>query len=188
VGSLPANIPDLMLGYLNELNRDVTVDRLPDQIVHQAAKIIAWQCLRQTFQSTAAKRVEVVAALADADMTEVEALLNYLETSLHLIQTMGPARDRLRFAVDPLAEYCAALHLVERYQDQPGAWQTYLDQAQQGIQAGQQQVIQGFLLAVRDCYLSEIATAQPSDPVPKRLAELGGIDIPTVSPQSLSIS
>ena len=40
---LPENIPDLMLDYLNELNRKEP--ELSDWAVHRAAKIIAWECL-----------------------------------------------------------------------------------------------------------------------------------------------
>ncbi|MEH2442001.1 hypothetical protein [Nostoc sp.] len=38
ISALPENIPNLMLGYINELNRDVTDDRFDDRTVHQDAK------------------------------------------------------------------------------------------------------------------------------------------------------
>ena len=41
VGALPGTVPDLMLGYLNELNRAVTEDRVDDRSVHRDAKAIA---------------------------------------------------------------------------------------------------------------------------------------------------
>ncbi|WP_156823734.1 hypothetical protein [Oscillatoria acuminata] len=49
---LPENIPDLMLSYLNELNRDVTEDKLDDRTLHQDAKAIAWERCDRRFTGT----------------------------------------------------------------------------------------------------------------------------------------
>ncbi|HTL90347.1 MAG TPA: HEAT repeat domain-containing protein, partial [Leptolyngbya sp.] len=55
-GILPDNIPDLMLSYLNELNRD-TAEHEPDNLtVHEDAKIIAWECLKHYYRPAPAKR------------------------------------------------------------------------------------------------------------------------------------
>jgi hypothetical protein len=108
---LPENIPDLMLNYLNEVNRGISEKRIDDRKVHLVAKIIAWECLRKTFRPTPAKRDEVLTALKGQG--DVEMLLEYFENRLRLIQTVGAGRDQIRFNLDPLAEYLASLYLLD---------------------------------------------------------------------------
>ncbi|NET08143.1 MAG: HEAT repeat domain-containing protein [Symploca sp. SIO2B6] len=162
--TLPNNIPDLMLSYLNELNRAVTGDNfevesdgdrsalalwdnhLASTTVHQDAKIIAWECLQSNYRPTSSKRSDVLAALEGDD---AQMRLKYLEERLRLIQTIGPALDQIRFALDPLAEYLAGLHLVELYGKNQGQWRKFLDRAK--AMPGAPTAIQGFLLAVLDC-------------------------------------
>src|SRR6476661_7910311 len=55
-GNLPNNIAELMLYYLNQLNRSVTENKFSDFTVHKDAKIIAWECLKPTYRSAAANR------------------------------------------------------------------------------------------------------------------------------------
>ncbi len=149
VGDLPNNIPDLMLCYLNELNRSVTGDKLDNRTVQQDAKAIAWECLKGTFRSATGKRESAIVALNE-DNAEVR--LEYLENRLHLIQTIGPAQDKIRFALDPLAEYLAGLHLVGLYGDHKDSWRNFLDLADS--QPGGADAIKGFLSAVQDCCLA----------------------------------
>ena len=49
-GNLPNNIAELMLHYLNQLNRSVTEKKFSDFTVHKDAKIIAWECLKPTYR------------------------------------------------------------------------------------------------------------------------------------------
>lgn len=142
------NIPELMLWYLNELNRSVTAEgnKLSDRIVRQDAKIIAWECVKQTFQPTTAKRDTIVAVLSGNDP---ENRLQYLEERLHLIHTIGAAQDKIRFALDPLAEYLAAMQMLELCQNNQDFWNEFWHQittASVGIDS-----ITGFLLALQDC-------------------------------------
>lgn len=61
---LPDNIPDLMLSYLNELNRDVGGDKFDNRTVQQDAKALAWECLKGTYRPATAKREDAIAALS----------------------------------------------------------------------------------------------------------------------------
>ncbi len=142
----PGNIPDLMLGYLNELNRSVTDDnKLSDREVRQDAKVIAWQCLTQTFRPTTANRDAVLASLEGND---AEVRLQYLEKRLRLIQTIGNAQNKIRFALDPLAEYFAAMQVLELCQKNPQFWDEFWHQV---TASGDIELITGFLLALLDC-------------------------------------
>ncbi|MBD0344988.1 MAG: hypothetical protein ICV63_09255 [Coleofasciculus sp. Co-bin14] len=176
---LPNNIPDLMLSYLNELNQDVTGDKFDDRTVQQDAKAIAWECLKQTYRPATAKRENILTVLGGDD---AEARLKYLEDRLRLIQTIGPAQDQIRFALDPLAEYLAALQLLEHYGKNQGQWRKFLSQTD--AIPGAPIVIQGFLLAVRDCCLAKGAEAKVPDFVAQELAKRAGL-LPTIGQAQL---
>jgi hypothetical protein len=93
---LPENIPDLMLQYLNELNRKEGL--LTDRAVHSAAKSIAWQCLKDTFRPAPAK-IEAVLAILGGDSAQER--INYLERNLRLVEVVGVGRDKVKFASRP---------------------------------------------------------------------------------------
>jgi HEAT repeat protein len=163
---LPDNIPDLMLSYLNEVNRDVTGDKFDDRTVQDDAKAIAWECLKGTYRPATAKRKDAIAVLSGDN---VETRLQYLEDRLRLIQTIGPARDQIRFALDPLAEYLAGLQLLETYGKNQGQWRKFLAQA--ASLPGAPTAIQGFLLAVQDCCLAKGTQANVPDFVAQELGK-----------------
>jgi HEAT repeat protein len=181
--NLPDNIPDLMLSYLNELNRNVTGDKLSDRTVHQAAKTLAWECLKRTFRPTSAKREDASASLSQAIVAQngdsAESHLKYLETRMRLIQTIGSAQDQIRFSLDPLAEYLAGLYLLDVYGKDEGLWQKLLQEA--AAIPGAPESIKGFLLAVRDCCLAKGKEAKVPDFVAEELGNLAGIS-PIIQP------
>ena len=186
---LPDNIPDLMLSYLNELNRDVNGedkcddspngDSFASRTVQQDAKVIAWECLKGTYRPGTAKRQDAIAALGGDN---AEARLKYLENRLRLIQTIGPALDQIRFTLDPLAEYLAALQLLEDYGKNQGQWRKFLTQATSI--SGAPTAIQGFLLAVRDCCLAKGSPVKVPDFVAQELEKRAGLP-PAVGPTQL---
>jgi HEAT repeat protein len=141
------SIPELMLWYLNELNRNVAEgNKLSNRIVQQDAKAIAWACLKQTFRPTTVNRNTVLAVLSGNDP---ESRLKYLEERLNLIHTIGAAQDKIRFALDPLAEYLAAMRVLELCQINQSFWNEFWHQittVPEEIQS-----IKGFLLALQDC-------------------------------------
>jgi HEAT repeat protein len=144
----PDNIPDLMLWYLNLVNRNINQDKkLSDRTVHQDAKTIAWECLKENFKPTYAKRDAALLALGGDD---AESRLNYLEKNLNLIQTSGAEQNKIRFALDPLAEYLAAMHLLELCQKNQYLWKEFWHQ-QKAVQDTSESMT-GFLLALQDCY------------------------------------
>jgi HEAT repeat protein len=163
---LPENIPDLMLSYLNELNRDVTEDKLADRTLHQDAKAIAWECLKERYRPASAHIKDAIAALKIPD---ADQRLHYLESKLRLLQIVGVGKENLRFALDPVAEYLAGLYLVDLYKTDSQKWQDFFKTAD--AQSGAPDAIKGFLLAVRDCYLAKIPGAKDSDFVPKAIGD-----------------
>jgi hypothetical protein len=53
---------------------------------------------------------------------DAEARLYYLEKRLLLVEVTSVREDRVRFKLDPLAEYLAAMHLIEQFEAQPTKW------------------------------------------------------------------
>ncbi len=149
---LPATIPDLMLSYLNELNLGVSEDKVEDRHVHHTAKVLAWECVKQTFRPTPARYEDVIAAL---EVEDAQARIEYLETRLRLCRSVQPAQEQVSILLDPLAEYLAGLHLVDTYGDREAAWRDFFAEADSKF--GAPWAIRGFLLAVRDCVLARSA-------------------------------
>ncbi|HIK29717.1 MAG: HEAT repeat domain-containing protein [Oscillatoriaceae bacterium SKW80] len=147
---LANNIPDLMLSYLNELNRSILENRFDDALVHHDAKIVAWECLKQTFRPSSTLKKTALASLAGK---QAELRLEYLEKRLRLLQTCGASADKIRFSLAPLAEYLAGLHLVELYGSNAEQWRLFLKQTD--TIPGVPKSAQGFLLALRDCCLAK---------------------------------
>jgi HEAT repeat protein len=151
---LPDNIPDLMLSYLDELSRD----RSPPLTVQEDAKIVAWECVKSTYQPGIAPRKDILIALG-ADQPEDR--LQTLEHRLHLIESVGAGKDKIRFYLEPLAEYLAALYFIERYGQDRNKWRNFFRTAD--TFEGAPERIKSFLLAVRDCCLVQ-GTESPIPP------------------------
>ena len=152
---LPDNIPDLMLSYLNELNRDHNPNEPDNPTVHQDAKVTAWECLKYNFRPAPVKRDTLLTELELAcgiDSATAKIRLRHLQTRLRILQTVGPAQDQISFSLDPLAECLAALYLVELYGNETYLWKNFMIQAD--AMPGAPESIHGFLLALRDCCLS----------------------------------
>ena len=176
-GNLPDNISELMLHYLNQLNRSVTENKLSNSTVHKDAKIIAWECLKQTYRPAAANPQNAIDALGAENP---ESRIKYLEEKLRIIQTKGVAHDQIHFALDPVAEYLAALHLLDINGKDESKWQDFLNVADsQNSPEG----IKGFMLAVKDCYLDRIPGAKDTDFLPQEITSRYNITI-TVVPVS----
>jgi formylglycine-generating enzyme required for sulfatase activity/HEAT repeat protein len=201
-GTLPDSVPELMLSYLNQLNRAIEPANQLDQLqVQQDAQVIAWKCLERTYQPTTANKAEVLALLALEGTQELaKQRLQYLETRLRLVQTIEPGH-KLRIVLDPLAEYLAANYLVNSYccqqdtnlstsqpssqTDQETVWQKFFKSIQERLDRSQEppELIQGFLLAVRDCCLVRQQEAGIPEFVIEELARQAGLD-----PQELRLA
>jgi HEAT repeat protein len=177
---LPQNIPDLMLAYLKELNRDVAEHKLTNRTMYEDAQLLAWECLKLTYRPASTKIKDAINALSVLNSQNAEQRLNYLEEKLRLLQTNLPSQENIRFVLDPVAEYLAGLHLVETYDNNESKWRDFLIDAdfQNAPEA-----IKGFMLAVRDCYLAKISGAKDTDFLPKEIENRYNVLI-TVPPQS----
>jgi HEAT repeat protein len=149
---LPRSVPELMLEYLNQLNSKVGgPGKLDDRTVHSVAKAVAWECLSQTGRPIPAPLESLLAPRGRQGVSAED--LKYLEERLLIVQVVGPGRDKVRFTLDPLAEYLAALDLVENYKGDELRWRKFFARAM--ALPGFPDSIRGFLLAVHDCCSSD---------------------------------
>jgi hypothetical protein len=157
-----------MLSYLNQINYQLIEKGLENHLdnltVHQVAKVIAWQCLKQTYRSTTVPLDTLLKVLGEQWGEEpAKTYLKYLENSLNIVETIKPSEDQICFSLDPLAEFLAGLYLVDLYKDNEKLWAEFLAQAD--VQPGAPESIKGFLQAVQDC------CQKKKDIVPKIILE-----------------
>ncbi|NES89376.1 HEAT repeat domain-containing protein [Okeania sp. SIO2B9] len=177
-GSLD-NIPDLILNHLEKLNRQgerETKSEYPT--IKQDAQLIAWKCLEQNYRSSYAEREAVVRAFEDLGRNDATLCLEYFEKHLRLLKSIGYGerkdRNKIRFALDPLAEYLAALYLVEQNKDDEEKWREFLVTAEEKL--GKEE-IKGFLLAARDCCLAKGSELRVPSFVADEIGKLAGLDL-----------
>ena len=143
---MPQNISELILAYLNRINSlPGTQQLLSNMELHVAAQQVAWACVRRTFKPGMADRPTIAKLLGEKG----NASLDYLEQRLGLIHAVGLAREQVRFALDPLAEQLAAMHLAGLCGTDDGPWRKQLaafDAAEGGLSD-----IAGFMKALRNC-------------------------------------
>jgi HEAT repeat protein/cation transport regulator ChaB len=147
---VPGTIPDIALMYLNEINRAGRQRYADDRAIHRAAKKVAWACVRKRYRSGRADRIDVLIAIEDEPDPEV--VLRDFEQRLKLVATIGPGRNVLVFTLDALAEYLAAMFVVEANGADLNRWREFLQHAQ--AVPGSREERNGFLSAVRDCCLA----------------------------------
>jgi hypothetical protein len=155
-------IHGLMFSYLNHINSKVSKDKQRNiEEVKRNAKEVAWECLKEKYQPAPAKKQDVLKALevligsnqannGKSSQEIAQENIQYLEECLHLIKIETvESEDKISFTFNPLAEYLAALRLVDDYRDNQQQWNDFLA----NFQNHPPQDIKSFLLAVKDCCL-----------------------------------
>jgi hypothetical protein len=139
---LPENIPELMLAYINRINKTIgESERRRNLEIQQSAQTVAWVCLQEKLRPIEAK----VEAARRALHSDADALLSYLRERLCIIRISGVREDRVRFELDPLAEYLAAIQFAERTGGDEDKWRRFINRATPRAAEARQ-----FLLALRD--------------------------------------
>ncbi|MEO1146334.1 MAG: SUMF1/EgtB/PvdO family nonheme iron enzyme [Cyanobacteria bacterium J06638_22] len=179
-GIIPNSIPKLMLRYLNQLNQNIDPEAKRDDLdVHRDASIVAWECLRKTYRPQTIRKQDAIAALAHADSDTAKARLEYLENRLSFLITSDSGNE-IRIILDPLAEYMAAVYLVEQkcqHYNPEAAWDEFFEEIDTTLEADETpEIIRGSLLAVRDCCMDHRNREGIPTDLPDRLARKVNID------------
>jgi hypothetical protein len=147
ISDYPKSLPELVLKYLTSLNRNIREDKLDDAVLHQVAKVIAWESLRTNLLPQKVDVADLVDALEGYGSPR--NLIAYLEARLKLLQRVGADSRSVRFSLDPLAEYLAALHIVTTNKADVAKWQRFLRNVTSKRKLGL--TIDGFLAALHEC-------------------------------------
>lgn len=153
----PANVPQLMLGYLNILNGSsghiephTRGDRLQDGTLHTIVKIVARQCVAESsFLPTAVNRRALEKALVDVEEIEPAKAIQYLEERLRIIVPLRWGEDQLNFSLDPLAVYMAGLKIVDELNAETLHWDKLLHQMRLAVTKSRD--AKDFVYALHDC-------------------------------------
>jgi HEAT repeat protein len=141
---LPSSIPELIMQYVDDLNASgpAQVDTLK---LHRVAKRAAWESVRIMLRpGPASKQALIEEGTADQSTAQI---LNSIEKQMQIIE---PLPDfRFQFALDPLAEYLAALYIVEQNGSDTQQWKEFLANAD-AIQGAPLETLD-FLTALADC-------------------------------------
>ncbi len=168
---LPGSIPELMLRSIEILHAKASSSKLALPDVLNAAEVIAWQCLKSDFRPLAADYNDVKKALINS--SSGEACLGYLKDNLKLIETVSFGK-RIKFKIDPLAEYLAGIYLVEQNNGNEEKWNAFFDHIMS--KTGSVENIRSFLLAVRDCCRAADAAAGVPPFVIEKLTKMTSAD------------
>jgi hypothetical protein len=197
-GLLAGSVPELMLSYVNRVHSLSAPEHqragmvIDGPTVLKALKVLALASHRQeensqpvfrplVFSAKMAERaLEATEGMGLEDPEQRRALLSYL-VELKLLHQAGVQTGELRFPLDPLADYLAALRQLELLEADPvvarNLWDVFLGElAQRPVE--DRELMRGFLLALRDCcqeLSKESELAMPKD-APDRLSQLGFLD------------
>ena len=159
---LPKDILDLMVGYIKELNRRKDDKYISDEDVLKYFQLITRNALNNEFHLDAIEIVKVKKILGD---TLGEKILDYFESKIHLIYSIGTKADCISFTVEPIAEYMAAIALIKEYSDNEEQWRKLIRQLTCDPNMS-------FILALWDCVLSIGRSANCPEWLSNELANL----------------
>ena len=177
IDPLPENIPDLMLSWINELNRSVPWDeRIENETVLRLAQLIAWESVKSAYRPATVNARDIAEGLERE--FALAKYLPYLRDKLHLIQVADSNEERFWIVPDTLTEYLAAMHQVELLGSNEAAWRDFLAEL---LKKNPSIVpIKDFILAIRDCCLTKgIGTKTPAF-VEVELGRLAGLDLTAI--------
>jgi photosystem II stability/assembly factor-like uncharacterized protein len=149
---LPVSVPEVFLEYLRRLNPQgpSTPDHVPDAQMLAAARTVAAVELDEAFVPRVVRRTRVEQALRRTAVAgEIVRSLGRLIANGVLEESAPGGIPMLRFALDPVAEYLAALHWLELLSDDRKEWDSFLMRLAE--LPGYPQTMSGFLRALADC-------------------------------------
>ena len=152
IEGLPLSVAETMLNYLRRVNPKApdTPNRVPDDLLISAARILASRSLAQDYVPRDFDRDDVRKALSEAGIKadNPDVIARLAENGVMEQRDSGGTLF-LRFVLDPLAEYLAALYWLDQLRDHRPRWQNWLVDVR--AVSGYPESIRGFLVALEDC-------------------------------------
>jgi hypothetical protein len=159
IEDLPLSVAETMLEYLRRLNpkSPETPNHVSDDVLIQATRLRASHSLAPNFVPKDFDRNDASKFLADAAIKAEgsDVIARLVDNGILESRDVGGTQF-LRFALDPVEEYLAALYWLDRLRDSKTDWENW--SAKVRAVDGHPESIRGFLTALEDC-----ATAYGSD-------------------------
>jgi photosystem II stability/assembly factor-like uncharacterized protein len=151
---LPADIPEIYLLYLERLNPTdpATPNRITHDLMRRAAMLLARASLGDDLVPTDFLRQDAEQRLSTAGMKEAAALVDRLVANAVVLEQPVAGLSRLRFQLDPVAEYLAAMATCHELGDDRSAWSTMV--ARLTVLPGYPEAVRGYLAALAACYMT----------------------------------
>ncbi|HEX8279040.1 MAG TPA: NACHT domain-containing protein [Segetibacter sp.] len=166
---LPDNLPDLLLYYVNYVNRKYDKGETRNEIIHESLKRIARRCL-SSYSPTASSTKSIIDVLGEE--SKAIHMIDHLEEKLGLVRRFGVSREKLRFVIEPFAEYLAAMAIIEELSYNEQEWRGFINK----IKAKNKIEIKGFLTALYECCATKYNHIIPSF-VTTTVGDLAGGDL-----------
>jgi hypothetical protein len=145
VEPVPESLPDLVVTYICSINQHRSDEDPDNAAVLADVKAIAWECMQLALKPGVASVADVLTALGKPNP---KVRLDYIENRLHLIvRRAGVDGEIIRFSLDPVAEYLAAIKVAEDCSVAKMRWSEFLGRL---AQISNVESIQGFLSAFED--------------------------------------
>jgi hypothetical protein len=150
--TLPNSVPETFLAYLRRVNPQApeTPDYVANEKMIHAARVLGWCSLQEHFIPRDFSRNLGESEVRKAGWWDDKAdVIARLVANGILEQHDIGGNQFLRFGLDPLAEYLAALYWVMQFKDDAAAWQEWLQKPRLAPKFCEE--IRGFLVALEDC-------------------------------------
>ncbi len=161
---LSETIPELIERYVGKLNESVQPNRIETRFVHQGLQAIGWKCVGRNYQPEAvsAADAEEILRRSGSDLG-----LSYLTDRLQVLQLTGRRESSVRFSLDPVAEYYAAMYKINDLGNETANWQRLI----QDIRSSEEfpEGTSGFCLALYDCAVASVNQGEVEE---ERLTEV----------------
>ncbi len=170
--NISETMPDLILKSLQGVAQAKEAPDVYD--VQRVAKKVAWLCLKSSFRPSECRQDTVREELGDE--TNLSKILAYLHSFGFLLKN-NDLQNSLRISQDPVAEYLAALRVLDLSQeaeDRNAFWNNFFDEARR--KEGGLESIRGFLLALLDCVEARSRDADVPAFVHEELTRMAGLD------------
>jgi hypothetical protein len=154
LATLPGNVPEVFLDYLQRLNPTdpATPNRVEHALLRRAAFVLAQASLGDSFVPTDFQREEAERRLEAAGLASPGSLVDRLVANGVVEEKEVAGTSILRFQLDPVAEYLAAIAACHELGGDAAAWHEAI--ATLTAASGYPDDIRGFLTALSVCHAS----------------------------------
>jgi hypothetical protein len=132
---LSPNISEMMIRYIDELHRYETREGPELRRVHEDLRRIAWSCVEPTLVPGEVPYSVIEQELMNAGLERdaIAARLDYYAQGLGVLRYAAAGKETLRFALDPVAEYMAGLHLLDLFGGDEDLWRPFMERVERSV-------------------------------------------------------